>query len=58
MKNQQQSCNCGNEVDRMINEGLGNGTIIAKYTEPHLKLKEKEAAMAAETYSNDSENTK
>lgn len=55
MKNQQQSCNCGNEVDRMINEGLGNGTIIAKYTEPHLKLKEKEAALAAVTNSNANE---
>lgn len=58
MKNQQQSCNCGNEVDRMINEGLGNGTIIAKYTEPHLKLKEKEEAMAAAIYSNANENAK
>ncbi len=30
------------EIDRMINEGLGSGSINPSYTEAHLKLKEKQ----------------
>ncbi|WP_404466857.1 hypothetical protein [Planococcus rifietoensis] len=33
-----------NAVDRMINEGLGSGSINPRYTEAHLKLKEKQEA--------------
>ncbi|MBT2571505.1 hypothetical protein [Planococcus sp. ISL-110] len=33
-----------NAIDRMINEGLGSGSIIPRYTEAHLKLKEKQEA--------------
>lgn len=33
-----------NAIDRMINEGLGSGTINPSYTEAHLKLKEKQEA--------------
>lgn len=35
-------CSCFKEIDQMINEGLGGGTINPKYTEAHLKLKEKQ----------------
>ena len=46
MKNKQQKyCDCFDEVDRMVNEGLSNGTIIPKYNEAHLKLKEKEESL-------------
>lgn len=45
MKNQQQSCNCTIETDRMINEGLGNGTIVPRYDEAHRELKEKEVLL-------------
>ena len=34
-----------NAIDRMINEGLGNGTIVPKYDEAHLQLKEKEESL-------------
>lgn len=33
-----------NAIDRMINEGLGSGSINPSYTEAHLKLKEKQEA--------------
>ncbi|UJF26728.1 hypothetical protein [Planococcus sp. 107-1] len=33
-----------NAVDRMINEGLGSGTINPAYANAHLKLKEKQEA--------------
>ncbi|ANU10721.1 hypothetical protein A1A1_09696 [Planococcus antarcticus DSM 14505] len=33
-----------NAIDRMINEGLGSGSINPSYTEVHLKLKEKQEA--------------
>lgn len=33
-----------NAIDRMINEGLGSGTINPDYTAAHLKLKEKQEA--------------
>lgn len=39
------------ETDRMVNEGLGNGTVNPKYAETHEKIKAKEAlpsALAAE----------
>lgn len=32
------------EIDRMINEGLGSGSINPRYTAAHLKLKEKQEA--------------
>ena len=34
-------CDCLQEIDRMIDEGLSGGTVDLKYTEAHLKLKEK-----------------
>lgn len=43
MTNQQPNiCSCFKEIDQMINEGLGGGMINPKYTEAHLKLKEKQ----------------
>lgn len=43
MKNDQTKTNSYlKQVDRMINEGLGNGTIVSKYNEAHSELKEKE----------------
>lgn len=43
MKDRKQPvCECFSEADRMINEGLGSGTINPKYTEVHAKLKEKQ----------------
>lgn len=33
-----------NAIDRMINEGLGSGSINPSYTQAHLKLKEKQEA--------------
>ncbi|RNF40349.1 hypothetical protein [Planococcus salinus] len=39
------TCSCFSEVDRMIDEGLGNGSINPKYTEVHLKLKEKQEGL-------------
>ena len=42
MKKQQTSaCDCIEEIDRMIDEGLSGGTVNPKYTEAHQKLKEK-----------------
>ncbi|ANU10739.1 hypothetical protein A1A1_09821 [Planococcus antarcticus DSM 14505] len=42
MKKQQSgSCDCIQEIDRMIDEGLSGGTINPKYTKVHRKLKEK-----------------
>lgn len=42
MKKQQTiDCDCIEEIDRMIDEGLSGGTVNPKYTEAHLKLKEK-----------------
>lgn len=42
MKKQQTiDCDCIDEIDRMIDEGLSGGTVDPKYTEAHLKLKEK-----------------
>lgn len=35
------NCDCIQEIDRMIDEGLSGGTVDPKYTEAHLKLKEK-----------------
>lgn len=35
-------CDCFIETDRMINEGLGNGTINPKYSAVHARLKEKQ----------------
>lgn len=40
-KRQTDSCDCIQEIDRMIDEGLSGGTINPQYTESHLKLKEK-----------------
>ncbi|MBT2569555.1 hypothetical protein [Planococcus sp. ISL-110] len=34
-------CDCTQEIDRMIDGGLSGGTLNPKYTEAHLKLKEK-----------------
>lgn len=39
------TCECFNETDRMVNEGLGNGTIIPKYEKVHAQLKEKETLL-------------
>lgn len=35
------ACDCIEEIDRMIDEGLSGGSVNPKYTETHLKLKEK-----------------
>ncbi len=46
MKKQTDSaCNCIQEIDRMIDEGLSGGTVNPKYTKAHLKLKEKYQAL-------------
>lgn len=47
MKEQKQAQYDGfNETDRMINEGLGNGSINPKYAEVHAELKAKEELLS------------
>lgn len=36
------------DVDRMINEGLGSGSVKPEYSDAHLRLKEKELRMRKE----------
>lgn len=45
-------------IDRMINEGLGSGSIIPRYTEAHLKLKEKQEAQLRSSKSVDTSEIK
>ncbi|MDQ0427216.1 hypothetical protein QOZ98_000041 [Planomicrobium stackebrandtii] len=47
MNDQKQTiCDCVNETDRMINEGLGSGSINPKYAEVHAELKEKQELLS------------
>lgn len=42
-----------NAIDQMINEGLSSGSINPKYTEAHLKLKEKQEAQSLSSESDE-----
>ncbi|WP_298827817.1 hypothetical protein [uncultured Planococcus sp.] len=39
------ACDCIEEIDRMIDEGLSGGSVNPNYTVAHLKLKEKYQTM-------------
>lgn len=41
---QKKSCDCIDDKDRMVNEGLSNSVIVQNYDESYLKLKQKEEA--------------